>query len=159
VQHAPRAVVVTCLLATGSSSSARRVLRTPTVDARRIALAIRPALEEVPAAVERIELRLDGFEPRDADQRSLLGGRGGAFAVGAFDDDALAGLGDERVQRGMRHVQEALGEDALLQVLEVEPWSRVPERHAVLVARGRAREDDAGVAAAAHDDVGRGVWR
>src|SRR5690606_25941182 len=117
VLHAPRAVVVSCALATGGSLRARRVLRTPTVDARRIALAIRPALAEVPAAVERIELALDGFEPRAADQRSLLGGRGNAMAVGAFDDDALGGLDDERVQRGMRHVQAVLGEGALLQVL------------------------------------------
>ncbi len=161
VQHAPRAVVVSCVLATGTSWSARRVLRTPTIDARRLALTARPILEEVPAAVERLELLLDGFEPRAADQRSLLGGRGGALAAGAFDDDApgalRAGLDDDRVQRGMRHVQEALGEDALLQVLEVEPWSRVPERHAVLVPRGRARDEARGVRGAP-SDVGRGVW-
>ncbi len=161
VQHAPRAVVVSCVLATGTSWSSRRVLRTPTIDARRIALAARPALDEVPAPVERIELLLDGFEPRAADQRSLLGGRGNAMAAGAFDDDALRGLDDDRVQRGMRHVQEALGEEALLQVLEVEPWSRVPERHAVLVPRGRARDDDPQRdirGGPAGGDVGRGVW-
>jgi hypothetical protein len=157
VQHAPRAVVVTCLLAGGASFSSRKVLRTPTVDATRIALAVRPALADAPAAVERLELRLDGFEPRASDQRSLLGGRGGALAANAFDDDSLTGLDDERVQRGMRHVQEALGEDALLQVLEVEPWSRVPERHAVLVPRGRARDGAAG--AVTGRDIGRGVWR
>lgn len=156
VQHAPRAVIVTCMFANGTSSTARRVLRTPTVDPRRIALAIRPALADVSSAVERLQLELDGFEPRASDQRSLLGGRGNAMAAGAFDDDELAGLEDERVQRGMRHVQEALGEDSLLQVLEVEPWSRVPERHAVLVPRGRARGDDAG--AVTGHDVGRGVW-
>lgn len=146
VQHAPRAVVVTCVLAGGASFSSRKVLRTPTVDAARISLAVRPALVQVPAAVERIELVLDGFEPRVADQRSLLGG-----------DE----LDEERVQRGMRHVQEALGQDSLLQVLEVEPWSRVPERHAVLVPRGRARGADAGLVAARDvgRDVGRGVWR
>ncbi|MCB0879065.1 MAG: DNA polymerase Y family protein [Thermoleophilia bacterium] len=160
MQHAPRAVVVTCALAGGTSWSSRRVLRTPTIDPRRLALAVRPALGEVPAAVERIVVELDGFEPRAADQRSLLGGRGGALAVGSFDDDELAGIHDERVQRGMRHVQEALGEEALLQVLEVEPWSRVPERHAVLVPRGRARDDDrdGGRASVSGRDVGRGVW-
>ncbi len=158
VQHAPRAVVVTCQLASGASWSSRRVLRTPTVDPRRLALAVRPALEEVPAAVERLLVELDGFEPRSADQRSLLGGRGGALAAGSFDDDELAGLGDERVQRGMRHVQEALGEDALLQVLEVEPWSRVPERHAVLVPRGRARAGAGAGTGGGGVDVGRGVW-
>lgn len=136
VLHAPRAIVLSCVLATGGSWRARRVLRTPTVDVRRLVLAARPALAEVPAPVERIELLLDGFEPRAADQRSLLGGRGeGSMAVGAFDDDRLSGVDDERVQRGLRHVQGALGEDTLLQVLEVEPWSRVPERHAVLVPR------------------------
>jgi nucleotidyltransferase/DNA polymerase involved in DNA repair len=152
--HAPRAVIASGVLAAGGSWQARRVLRTPTVDARRIALAIRPAFAELPGPIERLELALDGFEPRAADQRSLLGGRGGALAVGAFDDDELTGLGDERVQRGMRHVQEALGEDSLLQVLEVEPWSRVPERHAVLVPR-RAQLEEGGIGL----DVGRGVWR
>ena len=152
VQHAPRAVVVTCVLASGVSWSSRRVLRTPTVDARRITLAARSALAQVPAPVERLELALDGFEPRAADQRSLLGA-GHASATGA------EALDDDRVQRGMRHVQEALGEDALLQVLEVEPWSRVPERHAVLVPRGRARDHERDAAAAgARADVGRGVW-
>jgi hypothetical protein len=147
-------VIASGVLAAGGSWQARRVLRTPTVDARRIALAIRPAFAELPGPIERLELALDGFEPRAADQRSLLGGRGGALAVGAFDDDELTGLGDERVQRGMRHVQEALGEDSLLQVLEVEPWSRVPERHAVLVPR-RAQLEEGGIGL----DVGRGVWR
>jgi hypothetical protein len=153
VLHAPRAVIASGVLAAGGSWQARRVLRTPTIDARRIALAIRPAFAELPGPIERLELALDGFEPRAADQRSLLGGRGGALAVGAFDDDELAGLGDERVQRGMRHVQEALGEDSLLQVLEVEPWSRVPERHAVLVPRRTQAAEGIGL------DVGRGVWK
>ena len=34
------------------------------------------------------------------------------------------------------HVQAVVGDDALLQVLEVQPGSRVPERHVVLVPRG-----------------------
>lgn len=154
VQHAPRAVVASGVLAAGGSWQARRVLRVPTVDAARLVLAIRPAFAELPGPIERLELALDGFEPRAADQRTLLGGRGSALAGGSLGDDALAGIDDERVQRGMRHVQEALGEDALLQVLEVEPWSRVPERHAVLVPRHARAAERAG----AHD-VGRGVWQ
>jgi nucleotidyltransferase/DNA polymerase involved in DNA repair len=158
--HAPRAIVASGVLAAGGSWQARRVLRTPTVDPRRLALAIRPAFAELPGPVDRLELTLDGFEPRAADQRSLLGGRGGTFAAGAFDDDELGGLDDERVQRGMRHVQEALGEDSLLQVLEVEPWSRVPERHAVLVPRRPHAEEGAGGSAGSIGlDVGRGVWK
>lgn len=125
VQHAPRAVVVTGQLAAGRSWQARRVLRAPTVDARRIVLAIAPAFGELPAPVEHLELQLDGFAPRGTDQLQLLDGEGGRSG----------GLVDARVQRGMQHVQEALGELSLLQVLEVEPWSRVPERHAVLVPR------------------------
>ncbi|MCZ4496378.1 MAG: hypothetical protein JWM25_961 [Thermoleophilia bacterium] len=142
VQHAPRALVLSCVLASGGSWQARRVLRVPTVDPRKLALAIRPALGEVPAAVERMELALEGFTPRAADQRTLLGPEG--------DEDGNA----ERVQRSMRHVQEALGEDSLLQVLEVEPWSRVPERHAVLVPRRSTMADPAATA-----EVGRGVWK
>lgn len=134
VLHAPRSLVLSCVLAGGGSWQSRRVLRVPTVDPAKLVLAIRPALGEVPAAVERIELALEGFELRDGDQRTLLDGRGGVLGSDA-GDDRVGGITDARVQRGMRHVQEALGEDALLQVLEVEPWSRVPERHAVLVPR------------------------
>ncbi|MCW2956793.1 MAG: hypothetical protein JWO69_1662, partial [Thermoleophilia bacterium] len=138
VLHAPRTVLITCVLASGTSWQARRVLRVPTIDARRIALAIAPALGEVPAAVERMELALEGFTPRAADQRTLL----------ADDEEATL----DRRNRSMRHVQETIGEDALLQVLEVEPWSRVPERHAVLVPR-RAMQLDPTV------EAGRGVWK
>jgi len=144
VEYAPRAVVVSCVLAGGGAWQGRRVLRVPTVDPRKLALAIAPALAQVPSPVEQLELSLDGFEPRAGTQHSLLGGRGSAMAGGSLGDEELAGIDDERVQRGMRHVQEALGDDALLQVLEIEPWSRVPERHAVLVPR-RVGSEERGV--------------
>ncbi|MBC7460115.1 MAG: DNA polymerase Y family protein [Thermoleophilia bacterium] len=160
VLHAPRSVVLTCALATGGSWQARRALRVPTLDVQKHVLAIRPALAELPGPVERMEFAFEQFALREARQRTLLDAGGSLLTGDGGDEGARSGgLGDERVRRGMRHVLETVGEQALLQVLEVEPWSRVPERHAVLVPRRVGAEDAGTDADLQHGDVGRGVWR
>jgi hypothetical protein len=93
-----------------------------------------------------MELALDGFALRMADQPELV--------VDESMGEVAARGGSDAMRRGVRHVQESVGETALLQVLEIEPWSRVPERHAVLIPRR-----DHGVAMSDGIDVGRGVWR
>lgn len=149
VQHAPRSIVVVCGLvpasaehARGSSPShrAQRSLRTPTTAVDRIMLAARTVFDDVPAPVERLVVRLEQFAVQDSPQAALFGERttaltGGDTAVG------ISGVHDPRVQAGLRHVQAILGDDAVLQVLEVQPGSRVPERHVVLVPRSDAGGD------------------
>lgn len=157
--HAPRSVVVVALLSTGGSWRSRRVLRTATVDAARIATTAVVGLDEVPAPVEQLTVRLDELEPREVAQPQLLARRRTTIA-GAGDGGDVAG-GEavaEALERGLRQVQSAAGDDAVLQVLEVEPGSRVPERHAVLVPRGQVGVGDRGPGGRAAD-AGRGVWR
>jgi hypothetical protein len=144
VQHAPRTVVVVAMLAGGNSFRVERALRVPTVDAQRIALTALHGIESLPAPAEEVSVRFERFELRAARQPTLDGVGGDA---GQEEREALAA--------GVRHVQATVGDDSMLQVLEVEPWSRVPERHAVLVPRsgvGGSGLDANG------DDVGAGIW-
>jgi protein ImuB len=119
--------------AASGSHRVRRVLRVPTVDPEKIRITAQVGLEGVPAPVERLTLRLEEFELRSADQQDML--RGGNALVGGNAGSVASGVADERVQAGLRQVRAALGDEAILQVLEVEPESRVLERHAVLVPR------------------------
>jgi hypothetical protein len=104
---------------------------------KNVLLAAQVGLDDIPAPVERMCVRLEEFELRTATQQQLLDRRGTAL-TGGDGAGAIGGVDDERVQAGVRHVQATVGEDALLQVLEVEPDSRVLERHAVLVPRQHA---------------------
>lgn len=150
LQHAPRSVVVVAALVPSGASGAepgalhsvRKVLRTPTVDPDRIVLAAGVALESVPAPVERLSVRLEQFELREGGQQALFGQRGSSALTGGDSAAALAGVSDARVHAGLRHVQAALGDDAILQVLELQPDARVPERHSVLVPRHVAGGDE-----------------
>jgi protein ImuB len=118
--YAPRIVRVVATLATGGSWQSRRALRIPSIDPLRIALTAQAKLDEIPAPVEELMLELMSFELRSGVQETLQVDPGrGDVNVGA--------------QVATRRVQEAVGEEALLQVLELEPWSRMSERHAVLV--------------------------
>ncbi len=141
VQHAPRSIVVACQLvrdahaSRGASHHARRALRVPTVDVDRIVLAARTVFDDVPAPIEVLTVRLEQFELRESSQGALFGERGTSL-TGGDASTMLDGVSDPRVQAGLRHVQAVVGDDALLQVLEVQPGSRVPERHVVLVPRG-----------------------
>ena len=149
--HAPRTVVVAAMLAGGGSFRVERAMRTPTVDPERIALTALHGIEALTAPVDEVSVRFEQFELREVRQPTLLAADapgGGLGTAQARDRATLAA--------GVRHVQATVGEDAMLQVLEVEPWSRVPERHAVLVpAQGRS----GGSGLDAHgDDVGAGIW-
>jgi len=99
----------------------------------RVHTASLPALAAIPAPVDRLMVRLEEFEPRTATQQSLLGRN--TSITGGDSVDAVESMTDERVQAGLRQVQAAVGDDALLQVLELNADSRMPERHAVLVPR------------------------
>lgn len=116
--HAPRSVVVVAYLVSGGSWCSRRVLRTPTLDAGRIALTATAELDQIPAPVERIEVRFEQLTPHAPAQHEL-------------DPTSARRTG---LHDGIAHVQAALDEDALLSILEVAPESRVPEHRAVLVA-------------------------
>jgi protein ImuB len=130
--YAPRTVQVVAELVEGGMWRQRKVLRQPTTVAVKVALAASVLLEQIPAPVERLLVRFDQFVPHAREQQELDSGS---------DHERR-----NRLQAGVRHVQAALDDEAVLSVLEVAPHSRVPERRAVLVPAdiGGGREAAAG---------------
>jgi protein ImuB len=96
-------------------------LREPTAEVGRLRAALAPKLAELPAPA--LELRLEFGELTEATgwQEELVKPRG-------------AGL-RERLRDGLRQARAAAGVDAVCTVVEVAPWSRIPETRALLVPR------------------------
>lgn len=92
-----------------------QVLKEPTSDRERLWLVIRPALEqaELPGPIAELELELGGLT-------SESGKQGGLFVDHTRRREQL----DDMV----RHLKVRFGQSPLAQVVEVEPWSRIPER-------------------------------
>jgi protein ImuB len=93
-------------------------LRRPSADASRIRLALAPRLADLPAPAESLAIEVEAFGPPAHDQHALVEDPG---------DVRRARLGE-----AVRHVRRAVGHEALMRVLEVDPDSRLPERRAVL---------------------------
>jgi protein ImuB len=93
-------------------------LRTPSVDARRVVVALAPRLASLPAPAESLGVEVEAFGPAPYDQVPLV-----------YDP---AELRRARLGEAVRHVRSATGEESLMRVLEVDPDSRLPERRAVL---------------------------
>jgi protein ImuB len=112
------------LVSTGSGGggSWRRTLtlREPTADADRIRVALAPRLAELPAPV--LELRLELVELTEAAGRQLE-----LLAAGAEDRT--------RLSEGLRQVRASTGSGSVCTVVEVAPWSRIPETRALFVPR------------------------
>jgi protein ImuB len=83
-----------------------------------VRLVLAPRLAELPAPAEELALEVESFGPPARNQGSLIEDR----AAGR-----RARLGD-----AVRQARQAVGHEAALRVLEVDPGSRVPERRAVL---------------------------
>ncbi len=101
-------------LADGGSWAREVVLREATADRDRLAVATLPRLGEVAAPVS--ELWIGG----DA-----------SGALGGHQLTAVPSPGEERRARAgeaVRQVRAAQGEAAMLRIVEMEPWSRLPER-------------------------------
>lgn len=124
--YAPRTVQVVAELVEGGLWRQRKVLRQPTTVPVKVAMAAGVLLEQIPAPVERLLVRFDQFVPHAREQQELDSGS---------DHERR-----HRLQAGVRHVQAALDDEAVLSVLEVAPHSRVPERRSVLVPADLGRE-------------------
>ncbi len=114
-----RIVVVSARLVESGGTWRERVsFREALADPLRMRLALTGRLALIPAPAERLQLAVEQFGPRAADQRTLL------------HDPADARTA--RLREAVRQARAAAGPDAALRVLEVDPGSRVPERRAVL---------------------------
>jgi hypothetical protein len=115
-----RKVALSARLVGGGSWRRTTTLRDPTSDRERIRAALVPKLAELPAPV--VELRLELVELTEPDGHQLE-----LVAAGAEDR--------ARLREGLRQVRASTGSGSVCTVVEVAPWSRVPEARAFFVPK------------------------
>jgi protein ImuB len=119
--RAPAQIVVAFRLVSGGSWRRAVTLREPTADPSRLRAALAPKLGELPAPAIELCLELGLLSEAVGVQQELVRSRGSQLR--------------ERLRAGLRQVRSAAGADAVCSVMEVAPWSRIPEARALLVPR------------------------
>ncbi len=101
----------------------RRVvtLRDATAETARLRAALGPKLQELPAPI--VELRLEAVELAEHTGQQL------ALVEPAGEENVV------RLREGLRQVRASTGTGSVCAVVEVAPWSRVPEARALVVPR------------------------
>jgi len=115
-----RKVALAAKLVGGGSWRRALTLREPSADAGRVRIALAPKLAELPGPV--LELRLELVELTEPAGRQLE-----LLAAGAEDRS--------RLRDGLRQVRASTGSGSVCTVVEVAPWSRIPETRALFVPR------------------------
>ena len=116
-----RKVALSARLVDGGSWRRALTLREPAAEAGRLRVALAPKLTELPAPV--VELRLELVELTESAGRQLeLVQSAGAELRGRLKD-------------GLRQVRASTGGGSVYSVVEVAPWSRIPEARALFVPR------------------------
>lgn len=116
-----RRIALSARLVGGGSWRRTVTLRDPTAERDRIKAALAPKLAELPAPVR--ELRLELVELASSTGRQL---------------ELVSASGTELrtcLQEGLRQVRASTGTGSVCSVVEVAPWSRIPESRALLVPR------------------------
>jgi len=119
-QRFVRKVAVSARLVGGGSWRRTATLRDPSADRDRIRAALAPKLAELPAPVLELRLELVALTESDGAQLELV-------AAGAEDR--------ARLSDGLRQVRASTGSGSVCTVVEVAPWSRIPETRALFVPR------------------------
>jgi protein ImuB len=115
-----RKVGLAARLVGGGSWRRTLTLREPSADADLIRIALSPRLAELPAPI--VELRIELVELTEPSGRQLE-----LLAAGAEDRS--------RLSEGLRQVRASTGSGSVCTVVEVAPWSRIPETRALFVPR------------------------
>ena len=115
-----RKLALSARLETGGSWRRTLTLRDPSADPDRIRVALAPRLVEVPGPVVELLLELVELTESSGQQLELL-------AAGAEDRT--------RLSEGLRQVRASTGSGSVCTVVEVAPWSRIPESRALLVPK------------------------
>lgn len=116
-----RKVALSARLVGGGSWRRTVTLREASAEVGRLRAALGPKLVELPAPV--VELRLEALE--------LAEHVGTQLALVAPEGAEAAG----RLREGLRQVRASTGSGSVCAVVEVAPWSRVPEARALFVPR------------------------
>ena len=116
-----RKVAVSARLVGGGSWRRTLTLREPSADRGRIRVALGAKLAELPAPV--LELRVEVVE--------LAESRGQQLELVRAEGDEL----NVRLREGLRQVRASAGTGSVCSVVEVAPWSRLPEARALFVPR------------------------
>jgi nucleotidyltransferase/DNA polymerase involved in DNA repair len=115
-----RKAALSARLVGGGSWRRTLTLREPGADAERIRVALAPKLAELPEPV--LELKVELVELTEPAGRQLE-----LLAAGAEDRS--------RLSEGLRQVRASTGSGSVCTVVEVAPWSRIPETRALFVPR------------------------
>ena len=116
-----RRVAVSAGLVGGGSWRRTVTLRTPTAERDRLKSALAPKLAELPAPVLGLRLELVELTESRGEQLQLVRGEGV--------------VARSHLKEGLRQVRASTGSGSVCTVVEVSPWSRIPESRALLVPR------------------------
>ena len=116
-----RKLAVAAQLVGGGSWRRTVTLRDPTAERDRIRAALGPKLAELPAPVTRLRLELVELTESRGQQLELVRAEGAE----------LRG----QLKEGLRQVRASTGSGSVCTVVEVAPWSRIPESRALFVPR------------------------
>jgi protein ImuB len=116
-----RKVALSARLVGGGSWRRTLTLREPSAERGRLRAALGPKLAELPAPVLALAVELVALAESTGRQLELVRAEGVDLR--------------SRVQEGLRQVRASAGAGAVSTIVEVAPWSRIPERRAVLVPR------------------------
>jgi len=116
-----RKVALSARLVGGGSWRRTVTLREPTVERGVLRAALGPKLAELPAPVLALGIELLSLSESSGRQLALLRPEG---------DERKS-----RLREGLRQVRASAGAGAVAGVVEVAPWSRIPEQRALLVPR------------------------
>ena len=109
-----RSIIMRARLEDGGSWTHAVALREATCDPRRIGIAALPHLARITAPVTSLAIEADAGGPPDAGQLAL---------VSTPDEERM-----RRAGAALAQVRAAGGAAPVLRLVEIEPWSRLPER-------------------------------
>jgi nucleotidyltransferase/DNA polymerase involved in DNA repair len=122
----PRKVAVWARLVGGASWRRTVTLREATADPVRLRAALGSKLLELPAPALKLRLEISELAEHTGEQLELV----------AAEGDVLGGVRKTaQLREGLRQVKAAIGAGGVSTVVEVAPWSRIPEARALLVPR------------------------
>ena len=116
-----RKLAVTAKLVGGGSWRRTATLRDPTAERDRLRAALGPKLAELAAPVTSLGLELVELSASRGQQLELVRPEGAELV--------------DRLHEGLRQVRASTGTGSVCTVVEVAPWSRIPEARALLVPR------------------------